>query len=159
MSIAHNRGRVVLRVNVEDLRSKLEPLIEDAGFELAELKVPVVGGRQIIRLYIFSPDGVTLDDCARISRQVSDGLDTDDPVTGRYTLEVSSLGLNRPLTTPRDFQRRIGEEIAVTYDEGNGRITVQGILRECDDSSIKIEMEEKVVDIPVDTMPRGKILL
>ncbi len=74
-------------------------------------------------------------------------------------MEVSSLGLDRPLTLPRDFQRRIGEKIAVTYDEGNGRITVQGLLRECNDSSIKIEMEEKMVDIPVDTKPRGKILL
>ncbi len=148
-----------MRVDVEDLKSRLEPLIEDSGFELAELTAPLVGGRQIIRIYIHSPDGVTLDDCARISRQVSDRLETDDPVAGRYNLEVSSLGLNRPLTSAGDFQRRIGEKIAVTYDDGNGKTTVQGLLKECNGLSIKIAMGEKIVDIPVDAKPRGKILL
>ena len=148
-----------MRVNVEDLKSRLEPLIEDSGFELVELTTPVVGGRHIIRIYIYSPNGVTLDDCARVSRQVSDRLDTDDSITGRFTLEVSSLGLNRPLTIPRDFRRRIGEKIAVTYDNGNGRKTVQGILKECSGLSIKIERGETIVDIPVDANPRGKILI
>ena len=159
MSIAYARGAVVLRVNVEELKSRLEPLIEDSGFELAELTAPVVGGRPIIRIYIYSPDGVTLDDCARVSRQVSDRLDTDDAIASRYTLEVSSLGLDRALTTPRDFRRRIGEKIAVSYNNENGRKTVQGILKECDGSSIKIEMGETIVDIPVDANPRGKILI
>lgn len=148
-----------MRVNVVDLKNRLEPLIEDSGFELAELTAPVVGGRHIIRIYIYSPDGVKLDDCARISRQVSDRLDTDDPVTGRYTLEVSSLGLGRPLTVPRDFRRRIGEKVAVTYNNGNGEKTVQGILKECDSLSIKIETGETIVDIPVDAKPCGKILI
>lgn len=150
---------MAVRVNAENLKSRLEPLIESLGFELAELTAPVIGGRQIIRIYIYSPNGVTLDDCARISRQVSDRLDTDDPVAGRYTLEVSSLGLDRPLTTPRDFRRRVGEKIAVTYNNGNGKKAVQGILKECDGSSIKIETGETIVDIPVDANPRGKILI
>jgi ribosome maturation factor RimP len=148
----------VLRVNVEDLKTRLEQLIEDSGFELAELTAPVVGGRQIVRIYIYSPDGVTLDDCARISRQVSDRLDTDDPVAGRYTLEVSSLGLDRPLTTLRDFRRRVGEKMAVTYNDGNGKKTIQGLLKECDGPSIRIETGETIVDIPVGAKLRGKIL-
>lgn len=134
-------------------------MIEDSGFELAELTAPVVGGRHIIRIYIYSPDGVKLDDCTRISRQVSDRLDTDDSVSGRYTLEVSSLGLGRPLTEPRDFRRRIGEKVAVTYNSGNGEKTVQGILKECDSTFIKIETGETIVDIPVDAKPCGKILI
>lgn len=150
---------MAVRVNAENLKSRLEPLIENSGFELAELTAPVIGGRQVIRIYIYSPNGVTLDDCARVSRQVSDKLDTDDPVTGRYTLEVSSLGLNRPLITLRDFRRRVGEKIAVTYNNGNGRKTVQGLLEECDGSSIKIKTGETIVDIPVDANPRGKIVI
>ncbi len=134
-------------------------MIEDSGFELAELTAPVVGGRQIIRIYIYSQNGVTLGDCTRISRQVSDRLDTDDPVAGRYSLEVSSLGLDRSLTSARDFRRRIGERIAVTYDDGSGRKTVEGLLKECNGSSIKIEMGETIVDVPVDADPRGKILI
>lgn len=147
-----------MRVNAEDLKTRLEPLIEDSGFELAELTAPVVGGRQIIRIYIYSPDGVTLDDCALISRRVSDRLDSDDPVAGRYTLEVSSLGLDRPLTTPRDFRRRVGEKMTVTYDGGDGKKTIQGLLKECDGSAIRIETGETIVDIPVDAKLRGKIL-
>ena len=134
-------------------------MIEDSGFELAKMAAPVVGGRQIVRIYIYSPDGVTLDDCARVSRHVSDRLDTDDHISRRFTLEVSSLGLNSPLIKPRDFRRRIGEKIAITYNNGNGKKTVQGILKDCDDSSVKIETGETIVDIPVDADPRGKILI
>lgn len=148
-----------MRVNVEELKSMLEPLIEDSGFELVELRAPVVGGRQVIRIYIYSPDGVKLDDCARISRQVSDKLDTDDAIAGRFTLEVSSPGLERPLTMPGDFRRRIGEKIAVTYNSGSGKKTIRGVLKECDGLSIKIETGETIADIPVDANPRGKILI
>ncbi len=159
MSIAYTRSVMVLRVNVDDLKRRLEPLIEDSGFELAELAAPVIGGRQIVRIRIHSPDGVTLDDCARVSRHVSDRLDTDDPISRRFTLEVSSLGLDRPLITPRDFRRRLGEKISISYNNGNGKRTVQGILKDCDDLSVKIKMEETIVDIPVDADPRGKILI
>ena len=148
-----------MKIEVDGLKIRMKPLVEELGFELAELASLVIGGRQVLRLYIYSADGVTLDDCARVSREVSDLLDTDDPVSGRYTLEVSSLGLDRPLTTSRDFERRLGEKVKITFDDGGKKRMAQGILKGCDGVFITIENEKTTVSIPVDANPRGRILL
>jgi len=148
-----------MRLDLQDLKRKLEPLITSLNYELAELSAPVVGGRQIVRLFIYSSDGVTLGDCARVSRAVSDYLDTEDPIGRRYNLEVSSLGLDRPLITPRDFQRRVGERVNVSYTDIRGTKSASGILDECDGSIIRIRMEKKTVTIPMDANPRGNIII
>ncbi len=147
-----------MQIDVDDLKTKLEPLVDKMGFELAELSAPVVGGRHILRLFIFSGDGVTLDDCARVSREVSDFLDTADIIEERFNLEVSSLGLDRPLLTIRDFERRIGERVKITYRDETGAAAASGILDAIDGSFIKIRTEKKTVTIPVEANPRGKIL-
>lgn len=148
-----------MRIDTEELKRKLEPFVESLQFELAELTAPVVGGRQILRLFIFSPGGVSLDDCARVSRAVSDLLDTDDLIESRYTLEVSSLGLDRPLVTPRDFKRRVGEKVKVTYKDESGTKVASGILDEFDGNFIKIRTQKKTVDIPVNANPKGEIII
>lgn len=148
-----------MKLDVERVKERMKPLVEETGFELAELTSLVTGGRQVLRLYIHSPAGVTIDDCARVSRDVSDLLDSQDLISGRYTLEVSSLGLDRPLVTSRDFQRRLGERIKVTYDDGGRKMMAQGILKECNGTSIRIESEKTTISIPVDANPRGRILL
>ncbi|MEE9554252.1 MAG: ribosome maturation factor RimP [candidate division Zixibacteria bacterium] len=148
-----------MKIEIEELNAKMEPMVENLGFELAETSTPVVGGRHILRLFIFSPGGVTLDDCARVSRTVSDLLDTEETIEEKFNLEVSSLGLDRPLVTPRDFERRIGERVKVTFDEEKGSGRVKGILEESNDSFIKIRTEKKTVTIPVEANPSGKILL
>jgi ribosome maturation factor RimP len=148
-----------LKIDLDSLKDRMKPLVEESGFELAEVASLVAGGRQILRVYIFSPAGVTLDDCAVVSREISDLLDTQDLVSGRYTLEISSLGLDRPLVTSRDFQRRSGERVRITYDDGGKKRIAQGILKGCDGIIIRIENEETTISIPVDANPRGKILL
>ena len=109
-----------MKVDIEHLKDKMRTITESLGFELADLAAPVYGGRLILRIFIYSPRGVTLDDCTTVSRAISDMLDTDDPIPNRYTLEVSSLGLDRPLVTPKDFTRRIGERVRVTYQNNDG---------------------------------------
>lgn len=147
-----------MKIDVDELKTKLEPIVENLGFELAEISALVVGGRNILRLFIFSPDGVKLDDCAHVSRQVSDLLDTEDIIEKRFNLEVSSLGLDRPLITPRDFERRIGEKIKVTYDDEKGAKSASGILDKSNGSFIIIRTDKKAVTIPVKANPRGKII-
>ncbi|UCC79599.1 MAG: ribosome maturation factor RimP, partial [Candidatus Zixiibacteriota bacterium] len=65
--------------DLESLKERLGTIVESLGFELAEISAPVVGGRLVLRLFVHSPDGVTLDDCAEISRSISEKLDRDDP--------------------------------------------------------------------------------
>jgi len=148
-----------MKIDVENLRDKIAEVTERMGFELAELSAPVVGGRLILRVFIHSPQGVTLDNCAEVSREISDMLDTLDTIDARYTLEVSSLGLDRPLLTAKDFNRRIGERVSVTYSIDGAQKRVEGVLIQGDESNIKIDRDGEVIIIPVDANPRGKILI
>ena len=147
------------KINVDEIKDQIAEITESLGFELVDISAPVVGGRLILRLSIYSPKGVNLDECAKVSRTVSEKLDSDDPIKSRYTLEVSSLGLDRPLLTARDFQRRIGEKVKVSFNENESRSTVKGILEGCDEDDIKIKVEEEMILIPVNANPRGKIIL
>jgi len=148
-----------MKIDVESLKDKIETVTEGMGFELAELSAPVVGGRLILRVFIHSPQGVKLDDCARVSRGISDMLDALDAIDTRYTLEVSSLGLDRPLLTLRDFSRRVGEQVNISYSVDGGSKKVEGILIFSDDSNIKIDRDGKVITIPAGANPRGKIII
>ena len=148
-----------MKIDIERLKEKMQTVTENLGFELADLAVPVYGGRLILRVYIHSPRGVTLDNCATVSRAISDMLDTDDPIPMRYTLEVSSLGLDRPLVSPKDFARRIGERVKVTYSGNDGEKNVEGLLIYSDEIDVKIDTGDETITIPVDANPRGKIII
>ncbi len=148
-----------MKIDVESIRDQICAVVEGLGFECAELSAPTVGGRLILRIFIHSSRGVTLDDCARVSSAVSDMLDTQDLIRSRFTLEVSSLGLDRPLLTPRDFKRRVGERVIVAFSDNDGRKAVEGILKDCNDNDVKIEVDGQTITIPVDANPRGKIII
>jgi ribosome maturation factor RimP len=148
-----------MKINVESIHDKIEAIVERLGFELAELSAPTVGGRLILRVFIHTPKGVTLDNCANVSREISDMLDTEDLISSRFTLEVSSLGLDKPLLTPKDFMRRIGEHVKVVYDNEKGQRTIEGILVYSDEFDVKIDADGETVTIPVDLNPRGKIII
>jgi ribosome maturation factor RimP len=91
----------------ELVASAVEPL----GYELLGVEYIAQGRHSLLRIYIDGPDGITLDDCERASRQVSAVLDVDDPIRGQYTLEMSSPGLDRPLFTAEHFAQYIGHEV------------------------------------------------
>jgi ribosome maturation factor RimP len=147
------------KVDLETLKKDLETFVDSLGFELADISAPVVGGRLTLRLFVHSPDGVTLDDCARISRSVSERLDMDDPIDSKYTLEVSSLGLDRPLVTVRDYQRRIGETVKLTFNDNGKKVSVSGILKNVDEKTIELDSKKEIVRVPVEANPRGKIVI
>ena len=148
-----------MKIDVDKLKDKIQAVTDGMGFELAELAGPVVVGRLILRISIHSPKGVTLDNCANVSRALSDMLDIEDLISSRYTLEVGSLGLDRPLLTPKDFTRRVGEHVKVSF-QVDGRIkTAEGILKYSDDAKVQIDTGDEEVTIPVDANPRGKIII
>src|SRR5437762_5385474 len=111
------------------LRERLESGAQALGFELVD--VELMGGRQnqTLRIYIDSPRGVTVDDCAEVSRQLSAILDVEDPFPGSYRLEVSSPGLDRPLVRPDEFRRFRGATVKVRLlDALDGRRNFTGRL-------------------------------
>ncbi|HHF0499689.1 TPA: ribosome maturation factor RimP [Haemophilus influenzae] len=97
----------------QNLQEMLQDAVEDLGCELWGIVCQRVGRFMTVRLFIDKDGGVTVDDCADVSRQVSAILDVEDPIADKYNLEVSSPGLDRPLFTLPQFERYIGQDIAV----------------------------------------------
>ena len=103
-------GAELLRERLTEL---LEPVIEALGYELVLLEYSPSRGSSMLRLFIDAPGGINVDDCARVSREVSGVLDVEDPIQGAYQLEVSSPGLDRPLAKVEHYERFIGEQAKI----------------------------------------------
>ena len=113
----------------------------------------------VLRVYIDKEEGITVDDCADVSRQVSAVLDVEDPISGEYNLEVSSPGLNRPLFTAKHYQLVIGERIKVQARYPvSGRRKFTGKLLEADDSNITIEVDNSQVSLAINEIEKGKLI-
>ena len=97
----------------QNLQEMLQGAVEDLGCELWGIECQRAGRFMTVRLFIDKEGGVTVDDCADVSRQVSAILDVEDPIADKYNLEVSSPGLDRRLFTLLQFERYIGQDIAV----------------------------------------------
>jgi ribosome maturation factor RimP len=124
------------------------PVVTAMGLELVDVEYSRDGRTMILRLYVDKPGGVTLDDCAAVSREISPLLDVEDLVKGNYSLEVSSPGLNRPLRREGDFTRFAGRLVKVrTFellpdDQGNPRKTFLGILKGVEGEEVIIDLKE-----------------
>jgi ribosome maturation factor RimP len=118
-----------------------EPLALAAGLELVDVQFRPEGGRTVLRLLIDRPSGgVTLDELARVSRELGDVLDAHEAVPGRYHLECSSPGLNRPLIRPAHFARALGQRVRIQIREPiGGRRHFRGRLAETDADGIVVE--------------------
>lgn len=125
-----------------DLTALIEPVVESLGYELVWLQLAGGDGEQIVRLYIDQEAGIGLGDCERVSREVSALMDVEDPISGHYTLEVSSPGLDRPLVKPQHFDAYIGWEIKIRLaDSIEGRKRIRGQLIAREDDAIEMQVD------------------
>ncbi len=105
--------------SAEQTRSVVERVVEQAGFDLDELVVTPAGKRRLVRVVLDKDGGVTLDECAEVSRDISRVLDDSDVMGSQpYTLEISSRGVSKPLTLPRHWRRSRGRLVVVTTSDG-----------------------------------------
>ena len=118
-----------------------DPVVITAGLELVDVQYRPEGGRVVLRLMIDRPTGgVTIDELARVSREIGHLLDAHDAVPGRYNLECSSPGLNRPLTKPEHFRRATGQRVYVRMRNAvAGRRQFRGVLAEAADDAATVE--------------------
>lgn len=137
---------------------ELEPELAELGFELIEVEFAKQGGTDVLRLFIDREGGVTIDDCAVASRQMSATLDQDDFLEARYTLEVSSPGIARPLRRLKDFDRYAGERIKVrTVTPVEGRRRFSGVLTGCSDGMLSLESEGREYRIHMENVKRANL--
>ncbi|HET8731279.1 MAG TPA: ribosome maturation factor RimP [Moraxellaceae bacterium] len=143
---------------VESLIAMLAPAVEAVGFELWGLEFFQQGRHSVVRLYIDGPEGVGVDDCAAVSHQVSGVLDVEDPITGEYTLEVSSPGWDRPLFTLPQFARFVGSEVSVRLASPlNGRRKYKGIVQRTTDSDVELLVDGAAVLIPFAAIDKAHV--
>ena len=122
---------------IEELTRKIA---QSEGLELMDLEYKTGQARNLLRVFIDKDGGVTLSDCENISRQLSAVLDVNDLLKDAYVLEVSSPGLDRPLRTDHDYQRSVGRNVRITFEDESGRITQSvGLLTAIDNDVVTIE--------------------
>jgi ribosome maturation factor RimP len=135
------------------------PLAQAESMEIVDIELRHEGGRggRILRVYLDKREGgPTVDDLSRVSRQLSDALDATDAVNGAYTLEVSSPGINRPLTRPEHFVRFVGKRVRVrTRDRINGRRSFLGILQAVGGEQITLTQEGAEYQIPFSAIEKS----
>jgi len=121
----------------------IEPVVEGAGYDLEELVVTPAGRRSVVRVVVDRDSGVTLDDIAEVSRAVSEVLDTNDDGMGRtpYVLEVTSPGVDRPLTEQRHWRRNTGRLVAVAVGPAGATEQVTGRITAVDDAGVALAVE------------------
>jgi len=131
------------RKNVlKTIRENCEPIVEDLGYDLVDIEFVRENAEQFLRFYIGKREGVSIDDCQKVSEAVGNKLDEIDPIEGSYYLEVSSPGLDRPLKTDKDLKRNIGKEIEISlYKNIDGKKKFTGELLDFSEIDITI-MEE-----------------
>lgn len=143
--------------NVKEL---LEPILAECRLELYDLVFKGTGRKGILRIYIDSEDGVTIDDCANVSRELGTLLDVHDVIEGSYTLEVSSPGLTRALRNPVDFIRFIGRKVKIkTEVEIEDRNMFIGKLLEFEDDNATIETQSGTFVIPYSQIEKANLEL
>ena len=116
--------------------------IASMGVELCDVEYQKEYGDWVLTFYIDKPGGVTIDECETVSRAIEPLLDEADPIESEYVLSVSSLGIDRPLKKPRDFERAMGAELEIKlYAPQNGKKQWIGTLTAYDEDSFTVETE------------------
>jgi ribosome maturation factor RimP len=142
---------------VQRLWDEFEPLLRDQGYELVEIEYTGVGGT--LRFYIDQRKGITLDDCAMVSRFIEAILDDKDWITSSYTLEVSSPGWDRPLRKLSDFERFSGEEVRIVTEEPiEGRKRFSGKLLGRENDLVLVECADRIYKIHCDNVHKANLI-
>lgn len=146
--------------SVDMISDLLRPTVEALGLELWGIEHLTRGRSSLLRIYIDSPQGITIDDCERVSRQVSGILDVEDPLPGEYTLEVSSPGLDRPLFGFEHYERFVGEVVNLRLRAPlDGRRKFKGVLEKAEADQITLTVDGALVDIPFAQIEKANIVL
>jgi ribosome maturation factor RimP len=147
---------VVLKDKLLDL---LAPEVEALGYELVELDAPGPGGSGALRVYIDSEDGISLDDCERVSHRLSGVLDVEDPIPGHYVLEVSSPGLDRPLRTEAHFRRQTGRLVKLVLVAGRpSRRRYKGRILGVEAGVLELEVDSDRVSLPLAEIESARLV-
>ena len=135
----------------------IEQPLRREGCELADLSLSRYKTSVMLKLYVYSVNPITLDECARISRIVGDVIDGTDMFERGYTLEVSSPGLSRPLTTAKDFKYRAGETVEISFAD-RSRKAVRAEIVSADEAAVVFCSDDETFTVPLAEIEKAKIV-
>ncbi len=144
---------------LEQLQAMLAPVVEALGYECWGVEFISQGRHSLLRVYIDHANGIQVDDCEKVSRQVSGVLDVEDPISSEYTLEVSSPGMDRPLFTLEQFAKHAGEQVKIKLRSPfEGRRNFQGLLKGVEEQDVTVQADEHEYLLPVDSIEKANII-
>jgi ribosome maturation factor RimP len=158
--VARAKDDVVLR-----LQQVVEPVLADLGYECVFSETTVENGRKIVRIYIdraaaesASPEPIGIEDCVKVTRELDPVLDVADVLPGRYELEVSSPGINRPLARKKDFEKFKGQKVAVrTFEKIGDRRNFLGTLLGIEGDEIRIDVDGREHRVPIGEVSKAHL--
>lgn len=141
------------------LAEMIEPVVTGMGFVFWGLEYVPSGKYSTLRIFIDHEEGISVDQCAEVSHQVSAVLDVEDPISGNYNLEVSSPGMDRPLFKREQFAAYVGEwvEIRLRY-AFEGRRKFKGVLKGLEDDDVVVQVESEEFLLPLESIEKARIV-
>lgn len=141
------------------LNAMIQPLVEDLGYEFVGLEYSANPKNSALVLYIDRPEGIRVEDCEAVSREVAALLDVEDPIPGHYNLEVSSPGLDRPLFTIDQFERFSGEQVKLTaFAPVGGRRKFKGRILGAGDGTVRLEQDGNEVLLEFGNIAKARLV-
>ncbi len=158
MPIFYFRG-LDLSTKTERLNEMIQPIVEGFGYIFWGLEYVGQGVNSVLRIYIDHENGIMVDDCVKVSHQVSAVMDVEDPITSQYTLEVSSPGVDRLLFTPEHFVRYRGQKIDIKLHQPfDGRRKFKGILNGIDGDDVLLIIDQDEFLLPIEQIDKARIV-
>jgi ribosome maturation factor RimP len=143
----------------DQIEQLIEAPIESLGYQLVGVEYIQGGQNPVLRIYIDSDQGIGIEDCERVSHQVSGVLDVEDPIKQAYMLEISSPGFDRPLFKQRDFERFVGSQAKISMKlPVEGRRNFTGELQGFENGEILIEVDGEVYALPLAKMAKARLI-
>ncbi|MDX1458431.1 MAG: ribosome maturation factor RimP [Marinobacter sp.] len=148
-----------MSAKLNKLEAMLQPVVEGLGYEFWGLEFRSQGHQSMLRIFIDAEAGISVDDCEKVSRQVSGVLDVEDPIQSEYTLEVSSPGMDRPLFRLEQFEAFVGHKVQIRLRMAfEGRRKFQGLLKGIEGQDVVVIVDDHEYLLPFDSIERAHIV-
>jgi len=147
-------------VKADELSNLIDPIVRSYGCELWGVEYRTAKASANLRVFIDKEEGVSIDDCSNVSRQISAVMDVEDPIKVPYQLEVSSTGIDKPLMSIEHYRRYTGHVVKVKLQRPiEGRRKLQGRIISADQNTVVIEEERTEYALPYDAIGRGRLVI
>ena len=143
----------------EHLVNLIEPIVEGLGYECVGVEYNPHPRNGLLRIYIDKPDGILVEDCSKVSHQLSGVLDVEDPIPGNYQLEISSPGEDRPFFKLAQFEKFVGSTVKINVFKAiNNRKNIIGLIQKVENDTVYIIDGEQVFDVPFQAMSKARLV-